>query len=69
MRPAKKIEPEHTVVVIDFKTRKTVNRQIDTIQNDNDEKHCFRSDHRYYCHETECVLWNECQKLVAVWMR
>lgn len=69
MQPAKKIEPDYTAVVIDFKSRKAVQKQADTLQNENEEKSCFRSNHRYYCKDTECSCWDECHKLIAEWMR
>jgi hypothetical protein len=69
MRPAKKIESNHTAVIIDFKTRKIRQHQANSAQSENEEKACFRSNHSYYCQDTACDRWSECQKLVAVWVR
>ncbi len=50
----------NTVIVIDLKTKNTVQKPINSLQDVNKEQPCFRSDHRYNCHNTECYSWNEC---------
>ncbi len=35
----------------------------------NTAKTCFRTDERYFCKDRGCGSWQECQKLVAEWMR
>lgn len=72
MQPATKLEPEETAVIIDFKTRKIAKVKINSLKHDDiddKEKYCFQSNHRYYCKDHSCGCWDECQKLVAAWMR
>jgi hypothetical protein len=69
MQPATKLKPEPTAIIVDFKTRKIAQQKISSKQNEDKEKHCFQSDHRYYCKDYSCGCWDECQKLVAAWLR
>lgn len=69
MQPAKKIESNFTAVIIDFETRKKVQRQRTLLNTNEGSPSCFQTDERYHCKDTECSSWSECQKLVAAWMR
>ena len=65
----KKRNSIYTATIIDFKSRKLRQQQVDDSNNENIKKSCFRTNHSYYCSDTECNSWNECHKLIAEWMR
>ncbi len=69
MQTAKKLEYDSSAKIIYLKLHKLEERQEETSQNESGKMSCFRTDERYFCKDTECASWNECKKLVAVWMR
>ena len=68
MQPAKNIESKYTAVVIDFNAKK-IEKESNELKKGNEEKPCFRTNHSYYCQDMSCSCRNECQKLIAAWLR
>lgn len=65
------IKPEYnsSAETICLKITESGQKQEKILQNKSEKRACFRTSERYSCKETECGCWNECKKLVAVWLR
>ncbi len=69
MQTARKAGYEITAEIIPFKTMNSGEKKAKDLQNETEKMSCFRTDVRYHCKDRDCDCWNECQKLIAVWMR
>ncbi len=69
MQTEKMTEYKSSAEVIDFKAYKSGLMAAKTSFNKSEETTCFRTDERYFCHDRDCVRWNDCQQLIAEWLR